>query len=267
MIWAVGAPAWAQNDIPNADFETWASGNPVDWATTNSSWPGGVTQSNQAYSGSSAAKCVTVEIIPGVYIGPSMVAAGASFFPVSDKWASLRGYYDLTSVGADEIFIQVQLLKDGGAVGSGVLELTQSTSGYTEFVVPINYLFDSIPNEAWIQIALFPHGDSTSMHSGSEFLLDDLTFSLDSTGGGSCPIAATGDANLVGGVNSTDIIYFVNYVLKAGADPLPCPAGGDVNCSGNVNLTDVTYLVNYVLKAGPPPCDVCTLIPEIWSCP
>jgi hypothetical protein len=136
--------------------------------------------------------------------------------------ASLRGFYDLTSIGVDQIFIQVAMLKDGAAVGTGILELSQSTSGYTEFVAPTTYFFDSIPNEAWLTIALYPHPDSTSMHAGSDFLIDDLAFSLDSSGGGgSCPIAATGDANEVGGINSTDIIYLVNYVLKAGTEPLP----------------------------------------------
>jgi hypothetical protein len=82
-----------------------------------------------------------------------------------------------------------------------------------------------------------------------------------------CPIALTGDVNLVSAVNSTDIIYLVNYVLKAGPAPLPCPASGDATCNNVVNSTDIIYLVNYVFKAGPPPCDVCTLIPAFWSCP
>jgi len=87
------------------------------------------------------------------------------------------------------------------------------------------------------------------------------------TGAEGCPIALTGNVNLAGGVNSTDIIYLVNYVLKAGPAPLPCAASGDATCNNVVNSTDIIYLVNYVFKAGPPPCDVCTLIPAFWSCP
>lgn len=82
-----------------------------------------------------------------------------------------------------------------------------------------------------------------------------------------CPVALTGDANNSGTVVSSDIIYLVNFVLKAGAVPLPCTAAGDVNCDGEVKSSDIIYLVNYVLKAGSPPCDVCTLIPATWSCP
>jgi photosystem II stability/assembly factor-like uncharacterized protein len=84
-----------------------------------------------------------------------------------------------------------------------------------------------------------------------------------------CPIpqGGTGDVNQAGGIVTSDIIYLVNYVLKAGPAPLPCTASGDVNCDGNVATSDIVYLVNFVLKGGPAPCDVCALIPATWSCP
>lgn len=83
-----------------------------------------------------------------------------------------------------------------------------------------------------------------------------------------CPVAMTGDVNANGGVSSSDIIYLVNFVFKAGPAPLPCPAVGDVNCTGGVvGSADIIYLVNNVFKAGAPACDVCTLIPGTWSCP
>jgi hypothetical protein len=82
-----------------------------------------------------------------------------------------------------------------------------------------------------------------------------------------CPVTLTGDANNTGSINSADIIHLVNYVFKSGPSPLPCEASGDVNCSGLVTTADVIGMVNYVFKSGPEPCDVCTLIPGIWSCP
>ena len=83
-----------------------------------------------------------------------------------------------------------------------------------------------------------------------------------------CPIppGGTGDVNQAGGIVTSDIIYLVNYVLKAGPAPLPCPASGDVNCDGIVSNSDIIYLVNFVLKGGSAPCDACTLIPGTWSC-
>lgn len=63
-----------------------------------------------------------------------------------------------------------------------------------------------------------------------------------------------GDVNSTGTINSSDIIYLVNYVFKGG--PLPACNGitGDVECSGTVTSSDIIYLVNYVFKGGLPPC-------------
>lgn len=82
-----------------------------------------------------------------------------------------------------------------------------------------------------------------------------------------CPIALSGDINLSGAITSADIIALVNYVFKGGAAPLPCPAAGDVNCSGGVTSADIIALVNYVFKGGAAPCNICSIIPSLWSCP
>lgn len=82
-----------------------------------------------------------------------------------------------------------------------------------------------------------------------------------------CPVPFTGDVNASGVINSADIIYAVNYVFKSGAEPLPCAAAADVNCNGAVNSSDIIFMVGYVFKSGPAPCDVCMLIPGVWSCP
>jgi hypothetical protein len=65
---------------------------------------------------------------------------------------------------------------------------------------------------------------------------------------------ATGDPNLDGIMNASDIIYLVNYAFKGGPTPLPVPRSGDVNCDGLVTSTDVIFMVNFVFKSGPEPC-------------
>jgi hypothetical protein len=82
-----------------------------------------------------------------------------------------------------------------------------------------------------------------------------------------CRVAMTGDVNINGARSTSDIIYLVNFIFKAGPAPLPCPATADVNCSGTIVSSDIIYLVNSVLKGGPPPCDICDSIPGTWNCP
>jgi hypothetical protein len=69
------------------------------------------------------------------------------------------------------------------------------------------------------------------------------------------PNCLIGDVNGSGSINSSDVIYLVAYVFKAGPEPV-CTDGksGDVNCSGSVTAADVIYLVNFVFKGGPAPC-------------
>jgi len=83
----------------------------------------------------------------------------------------------------------------------------------------------------------------------------------DSCGGeDSCAVAQTGDVDTSGSIVSSDIIYLVNFVFKAGVEPLPIREAGDVDCNSNITSSDIIYLVNFVFKGGPAPCDVCTIL-------
>ena len=90
---------------------------------------------------------------------------------------------------------------------------------------------------------------------------------LQTQGTDSCIVEMTGDVNLSGGITSADIICIVNFVFLGPCPPQPCDAAADVNCDGRVRASDIILLVNHVFKSGPAPCDVCTLIPAVWTCP
>jgi len=68
-----------------------------------------------------------------------------------------------------------------------------------------------------------------------------------------CPVLM-GDVNVSGEVNSSDLIYYVNYIFKSGPEPQPRRESGDVNCTGGLTGGDIIYLVNYMFKGGPAPC-------------
>jgi hypothetical protein len=62
-----------------------------------------------------------------------------------------------------------------------------------------------------------------------------------------------GDCSGDGVINSTDVVYLINYLFIDGPAPVPLEVG-DVNCDGVVNSADVVYLINYLFIHGPAPC-------------
>jgi hypothetical protein len=65
-----------------------------------------------------------------------------------------------------------------------------------------------------------------------------------------------GDVNGDMAINSSDVVYIVDYIFADGPAPDPLSIA-DVNCSGAVNMADAVYLVAYLLGSGPEPCAAC----------
>ena len=64
-----------------------------------------------------------------------------------------------------------------------------------------------------------------------------------------------GDANADGTVNSSDIVYIINYVFIGGDQPQPVIACGDANTDATVNVSDAVKILIYVFTGGTPPSD------------
>lgn len=65
-----------------------------------------------------------------------------------------------------------------------------------------------------------------------------------------------GDCDANGAVGLADVVYLINYTLKAGPEPIPLETG-DMNCPDNyIDLADVVYLINYLFRDGPAPCNL-----------
>lgn len=119
-------------------------------------------------------------------------------------------------------------------------------------------------NGAW---GIFPHNKHNLVY-GSNTNGRLYVFTLENPNAALvCPIEVSGDINEDLTVTASDVIELVNYIFKGGNTPRPCEAAGDINCSGAVTSADIIALVNYIFKGSVPPCDVCGLIPDIWSCP
>jgi hypothetical protein len=61
-----------------------------------------------------------------------------------------------------------------------------------------------------------------------------------------------GDGNGDGAVNTSDVVYLINYLFRNGPPPESLIAG-DANCDGLVDAEDLIYLINYLFAGGPEP--------------
>ena len=61
-----------------------------------------------------------------------------------------------------------------------------------------------------------------------------------------------GDVDRSGGVNVSDVTYFVDYLFFGGDEPF-VPDAAEVKGEQGVNVADLTYLVDYLFFGGPPP--------------
>jgi hypothetical protein len=117
--------------------------------------------------------------------------------------------------------------------------------------------------DAVVSIAFIPQSAGTvnfrltTWRSASESMLttEDHEAILPTFYGGNITVLPylAGDPNHDGTVNSSDIVYLINYLFKGGPQPDPLESG-DMNCDEEVNSADVVYLINYLFKNGPVPC-------------
>jgi hypothetical protein len=166
--------------IPNSGFENWTDGNPDDWFTDNV--PGAytpVTQSTESHTGSFALRLGVsnyfTAIIPGYIWSGDNFAEG---FPISQAYTNLSGYYQLNSAGNDELYIVVYMLKEGNVIAANYMETnTNTTGGYNQFNIPIEYGFSNeVPDGAFIWCLITDSSDG-QFSEGTYALLDDLEFS------------------------------------------------------------------------------------------
>jgi hypothetical protein len=64
-----------------------------------------------------------------------------------------------------------------------------------------------------------------------------------------------GDADHNGTVDMLDIDYFIDWLLRSGAD-LPCPEEGDVDGNESTDILDIDRMISYFYLGGDPfvPC-------------
>jgi len=162
----------------NNSFENWAAGMPVDWFTTG---PPSVNQVGVAYEGSSAAHLEVIELF-GYPFPPVMQSLTSTFggHPVSEKHGSLQGWYQLMPQGNDVLIVTVSMYQgQSNVLGGGAIAISGTTSGWTQFTVPIFYSPGSPnPDNTIIFIVIADTaGAGETGTIGSMGYVDYLTFS------------------------------------------------------------------------------------------
>ena len=146
------------------------------WYTSNI--PGlisSVTQSSTSHSGLSALRGEVHLIDSDSYPVSVIAGADALGFSVSQRHASLQGFYRFAPIGGDLFGAFVTLVREGELVGVGEFTTQNEKASYTQFNIDIKYISESTPNMCSIIFAIDgPSGDNA--HIGSVMLIDDLSF-------------------------------------------------------------------------------------------
>lgn len=160
--------------IPNPSFETWTSGNPDGWLTTNvvgTYTP--VTQSSDAHAGTSAARGEVVDFF-GSAVPPLLyVANGAGGFPVTQDYTNLTGWYKASVLNNDIVQITIAAYDASNNPIGGGSDLFASTSTYQQFDVPI--FTNGTPTASYqIFFSISDTSGATDGTVGSFYIVDEL---------------------------------------------------------------------------------------------
>ena len=178
----------AQAQVRNGGFENW-SVDPGTMLQYPDGWsfigiPGFYVPINYSltiHSGSFAVQGHVVStsslLITPILTSQTMYAAEPSGFPVSERHASLTGYYQFSPESGDGLHVIVAMYNNHIPIGTGSFTTTASVSSYTMFTADITYTSELVPNSCLITITICGPTGSDDYHEGSDFLLDDLDFS------------------------------------------------------------------------------------------
>ena len=165
--------------IPNPSFENWTGGNPDNWYTGNYGNDVFVTQVNTAHAGSSAAKNSVLTIYGFSFSAPFSLGSTGTGVITATAPEAVHGWYIMNSVSNDYVDANVGMLQSNNYTGAGFVKLT-NTSVYKEFVINVYYTSGTPNGDSLIFIFLMTNDSSAFPHSGSYYIIDDLSFGLQS---------------------------------------------------------------------------------------
>jgi hypothetical protein len=196
LILLLATSAAFTQDIPNASFENWASGEPVDWHTTNQAlFTTVIKDATNPQDGSYSAqlKVVTVTIpfigtysMPGILSTANMEADVINLkfniwggYPFTGMPNRLAGYLRYQPVNNDTCYFGWALSKwrDGArdTIGYGVAYRGGTISEWTYFEIPMEYNIWEAPDTMNILFLNTNLADGQT-HTNTKMWVDNLSF-------------------------------------------------------------------------------------------
>jgi hypothetical protein len=196
----------AAQDIPNGSFETWSSGEPVDWNTTNQNILGfQFTPVTKEVSGpqdglASAKLTVVTQNIP--FIGPVTMQAALTLgtltvdpftqtatltggYPFTGMPQKLTGYFKYQPVGPDTCAFGWGLFKWNNGVqdtiGYAAIDTMGTFNTWTYFEIPLAYNIWESPDTMNILFLNSNPLDGLN-HTGTKMWVDHLSFGYGTVG-------------------------------------------------------------------------------------
>lgn len=216
-LFAVPAVMTLAAQVPNNSFENWTAGEPDNWQTSNNNTANiiNVTQVNNAHGGSYALRMDTWTS-QNFWFSPVIACPQTgTYFPVSGAAPVFTGWYISNFVGGDKLSVTEAMEQNGNGVGGGTLDITNNTSVYQQFSIPLMYSpSNAVPDSAAIGMAIYTSNDNAiGLHQGSYVILDDLQLLPT---GISEPAAVTSIENIY--PNPANGTSWVEYSLTNAAD-------------------------------------------------
>lgn len=216
------ATSTIQAQFNNGGFESWTSGEPNNWFTSNI--PGLLTvieQTTDVHSGSAAVKG-TVKTIPiaGTKMPPLLkYGSGENGVPVSTRYASISGYFKFTPTGGDKLTFSVGMYKNGSMIGYGGLYVTAATTTYQLASANITYTSTDVPDTMYMLVTICGPGGGldSNFHAGTIYYADDISISAN-------PVSVASDLkNVLAGLdnvypNPFKTTTIINYSLQSNSD-------------------------------------------------
>ena len=182
FAFAVLASSNSFAQIPNSGFENWTNGNPDGWDAFSNfgSTIIPLTKTTDAHSGNSALRGDVISVSGGIYSPVLMAGQGGDGVPCNSHIGSLTGYYKFVPAASsgDAFEADVIVFKGGwttGGIGTGIIQLSASTTTYTKFIVPITYYANGTPDSCYIMFAI-DAGSGSDPKVGSYFIVDDISY-------------------------------------------------------------------------------------------